>query len=174
MECSELIDELLEKFRPVILDDYERYRNHVYRVISNCLLLDSDVANHEKYAIAAAFHDIGIWTDQTFDYLQPSEHQANLYLTDIGKKEWIEEITSMIHWHHKFTSFQGKHQKTVDTFRKADWIDISLGLISFGQKENFSDARRKFPNLGFHLFLLKQTSKRFLKHPLSPLPMLRK
>jgi hypothetical protein len=171
---SDLIDEVLEKYKAVILDDYERYRNHVYRVFTNCLLLDSDVTNHEKYAIAAALHDVGIWTNQTFDYLQPSEQQAILYLTEIGKTDWIEEITSMIHWHHKFTSFLGKHQKTVETFRKADWIDISLGLLTFGQKENISVARRKFPNLGFHLFLIKQTSKRFFKHPLSPLPMLRK
>ena len=172
--CSDLIDEVLEKYRQVILDDYERYRNHVYRVFSNCLLLDPDVANHEKYAIAAAFHDIGIWTNQTFDYLQPSEHQAIVYLTALGRTEWIEEITSMIHWHHKFTSFQGKYQKTVESFRKSDWIDVSLGLITFGHEQNFSVARRKFPNLGFHLFLIKQTSKRFFKHPLSPLPMLRK
>ncbi len=64
--------------------------------------------------------------------------------------------------------------ESLNAHRKADWIDISLGLLTFGQKENFSVARRKFPNLGFHLFLIKQTSKRFLKHPLSPLPMLRK
>jgi len=174
MERNQLIDEILEKYRPAILADYERYRNHVYRVFSNCILLDPEVANHEKYAIAAAFHDIGIWTNHTFDYLHPSERQAKLYLPEIGKKELIEEITSMIHWHHKVTSFQGMHQKTIDTFRKADWIDILLGFNPFGQKENFRDARKKFPNLGFHLFLIRQTSKRFFKHPLSPLPMLRK
>ena len=174
MKPNEVIEEVLEKYRHAILDDYDRYRNHIYRVFSNCLLLDSDVTNHQKYAIASAFHDIGIWTNHTFDYLQPSEHQAILYLTNIGKTEWVEEITSMIHWHHKFTSFQGKYQDSVNTFRKADWIDISLGLISFGQKENIIAAKRKFPTLGFHLFLIKQTLKRFIKHPLSPLPMLRK
>ena len=174
MKSSEVIEEILEKYRPAILDDYERYRNHVYRVFSNCLLLDNEATNHEKYAIAASFHDLGIWTNQTFDYLRPSEHQAILHLADIGKTEWVEESTSMIHWHHKLSSFQGKYQKTVDTFRKADWIDISLGLITFGQKESIRVAKRKFPNLGFHLFLIKQTSKRFFKHPLSPLPMLRK
>jgi len=174
MKPDEVIEEILEKCRPVILEDYDRYRNHVYRVFSNCILLDPQVAKCFKYALAAAFHDIGIWTNHTFDYLQPSEHQAILYLTNIGKTELIEEITSMIHWHHKFTPFRGKHQKTVDTFRKADWIDISLGLISFGQKENIRAGRKKYPNLGFHLFLIKQTSKRFFKHPLSPLPMLRK
>jgi hypothetical protein len=174
MTSNELIEEVLEKYRPAILDDYELYRNHVYRVFSNCLLLDNEVANHEKFAIAAVFHDIGIWTNQTFDYLEPSELQAILYLTDIGKTEWIEEITSMIHWHHKLTSYKGNHQKIVNTFRKADWIDISLGLITFRQRDNIRVARRNFPNLGFHLFLIKQTIRRFLKHPLSPLPMLRK
>lgn len=175
MESNEVIKEVLEKYKQAMFDDYEPYKNHVYRVYSNCLSIDNENSNHQKYAIAAAFHDIGIWTNQTFDYLKPSEHQAILYLTEIGKTEWIDEITSMIHWHHKVTRFQGKHQRTVDTFRKADWIDVSLGIVSFGIKnENLEAIRKKFPNLGFHLFIIKETLKRFFKHPLSPLPMLKK
>ena len=36
-------------------------------------------------AIAAAFHDIGIWTAGTFDYLEPSVRVAAAYLTGTGR-----------------------------------------------------------------------------------------
>ncbi|WP_205945212.1 hypothetical protein [Pedobacter hiemivivus] len=48
--------------------------------------------------IAAVYHDIGIWTDRTIDYLDPSIVQANNYLREIGKAEWIEEIEWMCRW----------------------------------------------------------------------------
>jgi HD superfamily phosphodiesterase len=91
MEYSnKIIDELMSKFKLVIDADYEKYRNHVYRVFLFSILLDSDKSNEEKYAIAAVFHDIGIWTDGTIDYLNPSIAQANNYLRETGKEEWIE------------------------------------------------------------------------------------
>ena len=169
------IEFILDRFKAQIGEDYERYKNHVYRVYSNCLMMDTDSVNEEKYAIAAAFHDLGIWTNQTFDYLEPSEHQARLYLTEKGKQGWIEEITSMIHFHHKISHYQGRHEKTVTIFRKADWIDISLGLITFGNsKQAIDKTTDRYPNLGFHFFLLKETSKNFFKHPFNPLPMVRR
>jgi len=155
--------------------DFERYRNHVCRVFTNCLLIDSAKINVEKYAIAAVFHDIGIWTNHTFDYLDPSAEQAKAYLEKPGRQEWIEEITLMIYWHHKVTKYHGKHEELVESFRKADWIDVSLGLLSFGyDKQKINDTRKSLPNLGFHIFLIKGTVGNFFRHPLNPLPMFRK
>lgn len=57
-------------------EDFDKYRNHVYRVFLNCRLIDSDTSNEEKDAITAVFHDIRIWTDYTIDYLEPSVAQA--------------------------------------------------------------------------------------------------
>lgn len=174
-DSNRTIEALLEKFRPVIGLDFSKYRNHIYRVFFNCLLLDSDEANKEKYAIAVVFHDIGIWTDRTIDYLNPSIEQARIYLTEIGKQHWIEEISLMIYWHHKISRYQGKHHQTVENFRKADWIDVSLGLVSFGvDKRALKENRRNIPNLGFHFFLIRETSKNFFRHPLNPLPMFTK
>ncbi len=155
--------------------DFDRYKNHVYRVFLNSLLIDNDKSNEEKYAIAAVFHDIGIWTDQTIDYIDPSVEQAKNYLNETGKQDWIEEIGLMIYWHHKISKYQGIYEKTVENFRKSDWIDVSLGLITFGfDKQKINENRKKILNLGFHLFLLKATGKNFLKHPLNPLPMFKK
>ncbi|MFC5410200.1 hypothetical protein ACFPMF_12820 [Larkinella bovis] len=85
-EVTKTIDVLLQPFKPVMGADYDRYRNHVCRVFLNCWLLDRDDANLEKYAIAAVFHDIGIWTDRTIDYLAPSIAQASQYLTKTANR----------------------------------------------------------------------------------------
>lgn len=169
-----LIEALLSSFQPAIGTDYNKYRNHVYRVFLNCILLDKNKINEDKYAIAAVFHDIGIWTNHTIDYLNPSVEQLQQYLHNTNQQEWIDEISAMILWHHKTSRYRAEHSYTVETFRKADWIDVSLGLLTFGaDRKTIRTNRRILPNLGFHLFLVKQISKNFLRHPLNPLPMFR-
>ncbi len=121
------------------------------------------------------FHDIGIWTNQTIDYLDPSIEQAKLYLTEVGRKEWIPEITQMIHWHHKISRYENVHYQTIEIFRKADWIDVTLGMLSFGvASQDIKRLKKQFPNLGFHWFLVKKIIKNLFKHPLNPLPMFTK
>lgn len=172
---EQAIETLLQPFRQQLGGDYEKYKNHTCRVLAASMLLDSAVENREKYAIAAAFHDIGIWTHHTLDYLGPSAEQAAAYLSKAGKADWADEIAQMIHWHHKMTPYKGENQRTVETFRKADWIDVSLGLMRFGTDgSRLRDNRKRWPNLGFHLFLAKGTFKNLLRHPLNPLPMFKK
>lgn len=169
------IENLLQKFSPQLGGDYQRYKNHVCRVYANCLLLDPEKANEEKYAIAAVFHDLGIWTDHTLDYLDPSVAQAKTYLQEIGKDGWSEEIALMIYWHHKMSPYKGKYQEVVENFRKADWIDVSVGLLSFGvDKNTLRQNRKQLPNLGFHWFLIRGTFKNLFRHPLNPLPMFKR
>ncbi|TDE10739.1 HD domain-containing protein [Dyadobacter psychrotolerans] len=169
---NKTIEDLLESYRPAIGADYDKYKNHVYRVFLNCILIDHERGNVEKYAIAAVFHDIGIWTDRTIDYLYPSIDQMEFFLENNGKREWNNEITLMIYWHHKTGRYDGKCQQTVETFRKADWIDVSLGLITFGaEKHQIRQTRKMLPNLGFHVFLAKKIFRNFFMHPLNPLPM---
>ena len=166
------IEELLDRFKPVMADDYKKYKHHVYRVFLNCLLIDNDKNNEDKYAIAAVFHDIGIWTDHTIDYLEPSIEQLKTYLLQSGKYEWTEELSLMIYWHHKTKTYKGKFETTVESFRKADWIDVSLGTITYGIDRKKIKANRKLlPNEGFHWFLIKKIFKNFFRHPLKPLPM---
>ena len=176
MEYSnQIIEDILSKFRPDIRADYDKYRNHVYRVFLNCILIDGEKNNEEKYAIASVFHDIGIWTNYTFDYLNPSIEQAKIYLTKTNRVDWIEEISLMIYWHHKMSKYQGAYEGTVENFRKADWIDVSLALLTFKfDKQKINENRRSFPNLGFHTFLIKETIKNLFKHPLNPLPVFKK
>ncbi len=172
---NQAIENLLQKFKEDLGSDYDKYKNHVLRVFSICLLMDDDKRNEEKYAIASVFHDIGIWTNHTFDYLQPSIEQASIYLTKIGRIDWLEEITLMISWHHKISKYKGKHETIVENFRKADWIDVSYGLIRFEvDKNQIRENKRKWPTLGFHRFLLNTSLKNFFRHPFNPLPMFKK
>lgn len=176
MESSHpIIEELLLRYQAALGNDFDKYRNHVYRVFFACLLMDADKGNQRKYAIAAVFHDIGIWTDHTFDYLYPSIEQVKAYLSETGNQNWTGEIAAMIYWHHKLSSYKGEHENTVEVFRKADWIDVSLGMLVFNvDKKAVRKIRRQFPNGGFHLFLVKKSLKNLLEHPLNPLPVFKK
>lgn len=170
-----ITEKLLSRFAHTIGEDYGRYRNHVNRVFSFCILMDDDTDNIQKYAIAAVYHDIGIWTNKTIDYLEPSIAQMKGYLIESNKQEWMEEIMLMIHWHHKITPYRGKFSKTVEIFRKADWIDVSLGTLRYEVKsQELKELKTQFPNLGFHWFLIRQIAKNLLRHPLNPLPMFTK
>ncbi|MFT3794131.1 hypothetical protein [Flavobacterium sp.] len=169
-----MLESILEPYRITIGEDFERYTNHATRVYLFCRLLDPTQENEAKYAIAAAFHDIGIWTAGTFDYLDPSVGQALDYLETIGQTAWAAEIKRMIDCHHKVKSYTGEYAQTVQAFRKADWIDVSRGLLTFGiPRSTIESILKEIPNRGFHSFLLRQSGRYFLKHPWRPLPMFR-
>ena len=173
-EISQL-DELLAQYAAAMGSDAVPYGNHTYRVANLCLAFaprDPDTVH--KIAIAAALHDMGIWTERTFDYIPPSIELARAHLARIGRPEWTDEITTMILEHHKISPYRGRADWLVESFRKADWIDVTFGLRSFGvPRDRIQELRRRWPNAGFHLGLVKQTVRRFGSHPLNPLPMFR-
>lgn len=169
---NESLKSVLEVFKSSLKNDFESYFNHVNRVFEYCKLLDASEANYPKYAIAAIFHDLGIWTENTFDYLDPSIKLAEKYLIAIGKVEWREEVTMMIDMHHKVSEYKGKHTSTVEVFRQADVADVSLGAVRFNISiKQFRKVNNTYPNKGFHMFLVKQTIERLMSHPFNPLPM---
>lgn len=171
-----LLENILTPYKDKLSKDYRAYRYHLYRIINFCLLLESKLNPEqvEKIVIAACFHDLGIWTNNTFDYLQPSINLARNYLEANGLASWSSEIALMIEQHHKCTCYKDDNRFLVDVFRKADWIDVSLGILRFGLSTN--DIKRikiKFPNAGFHKRLIQLTTREFFKHPLNPLPMMK-
>lgn len=172
---SKLIDEALLYFRLDIGKDFDTYRNHVYRVFHNCRIIDPSPENETKYALAAVFHDIGIWTDSTFDYIPPSIERARAFLQDSPSAVDLDEISAMITWHHKLSPYEGNYALTTESFRKADWIDVTAGLLSFGHsRRQFRVSWGRYPFQGFHRFLLRQSALNTLRHPLNPLPMFRR
>ncbi len=145
------------------------------RVFNFCLALAGDSADAEnKIAIAALFHDLGIWTDNTFDYILPSQQLARRYLEKSGRAAWCDEISAMIGEHHKITRYRANSSSLVEPFRKADWIDVSGGMLRFRLPDDFvTDVLEAFPNVGFHKKLVALSVERLKTHPFSPLPMMK-
>lgn len=155
--------------------DFTAYRNHVYRVLNFCAIQTApDPDTTEKIAVAAVFHDLGIWTDRTFDYLEPSVRLASAYLAQVDRAEWTTEITEVILQHHKVTGYHGGMASFAEAFRRADWIDVTLGLRSFGlPRRTLQPIFSAWPDAGFRWRLIQLTLKRLRTHPRTPLPMIR-
>lgn len=170
-----VLDGILDQWRAALGEDFDPYRNHCYRVLNFCLALRWN--GHEeadKASIAAAFHDLGIWMEKTFDYLAPSKHLAREFLIQTGRESWADEIEAAIEHHHKLTSYSPVPDCLVEAFRRADWIDVSRGRLRFGLPgTHIAAVMEAFPNAGFHRLLLALTWRRWWSHPLSPLPMMR-
>src|SRR5262249_31003233 len=127
------VERVLDGHASVLGHDRIGYRNHVYRVVNLCLAIVGDSpVELEKLAVAAVFHDLGIWTNHTFDYIAPSVALAREHLESRGMADWIPEIEAMIVDHHKVTASRAHQQSLVESFRRADWIDVSRGLRRFG------------------------------------------
>jgi len=169
------VEEVLDVHASKLGHDLTAYRNHVYRVVNLSVAILGDTRRElEKIAVAAVFHDLGIWTNKTFDYIAPSVALAREYLAARGMADWTREIEAMIVNHHKVTSARPDPQSLVESFRRADWIDVTRGLRRFGLPRSFIAAvAATWPGAGFHRRLVELTMDRWRKHPLSPLPMLK-
>lgn len=171
-----LLEDILSEYRPVLGGDYSPYKNHVFRVVNFCFLLEPEMgdAAREKTVIAGAFHDLGIWTDDTLDYLSPSVVLAKTYLAGRNLAKWSDEVGLMIDQHHKLRRYQDAAYPLVELFRRADLVDVSLGAVAFGlPAEAVRQVKASFPNLGFHKRLNELGIRELLRNPLRPVPFLK-
>ena len=84
------VEEVLDDHASELGHDLTAYRNHVYRVVNLCLAIAADNrVELEKITVAAVFHDLGIRTNRTFDYIAPSVGLARQYLVARGMADWI-------------------------------------------------------------------------------------
>jgi len=169
------LDAILRTHAAALGRDFDAYRNHAYRVAHLCIAQSSRAADRvERIQIAAAFHDLGIWTAGTFDYLQPSVELAASHLAATGRSAWMAEITTMILEHHKVFRYHGDVTWLVEPFRRADWIDVSLGVVGFGVPRRFLERLVTcWPRAGLHARLAQLEARQLLTRPWNPLPMLR-
>lgn len=168
----DVIEEILGAHVDELGTNFNAYRNHVYRMLRFTFALrEFSNEEKEKIRIAAAFHDLGIWTCSTFDYIEPSVALAEDYLRSRGMIDTIPDITSMIDLHH---SIRRCADPAVEAFRIGDLIDLSLGVFKFGLPSDFiREAKREFPNRGFHKGLVRTGAAWIVRHPLNPLPIVR-
>ncbi len=175
IERIPIIDDILQDDRRALGRDLTAYRNHCYRVTNFCLALSAgSEVDTDKISIAAAFHDLGIWTHKTFDYLGPSCILAREYLVKINRDAWTDEVEAAITFHHKITPYTQNPEWLVEPFRKADWIDVLKGWLTSDLPRGFvAEVLSAFPNAGFHRRLVDLTIQRMKTHPFSPLPMMK-
>lgn len=171
-----LIEAILAPHAAAIGADWRGYRHHVYRVAALASVFGPVTPEiTDKLAIAAAFHDLGIWTAGTFDYLDPSMALAAEWLAATGRAAWTDELLAMIQEHHRIRPIRtGDPTGLVERFRKADWVDVTMGALTFGLRRGYwRELTAAWPTAGFHRGLVRLTLARMREHPLSPLPMLR-
>jgi len=169
------VEEILGARKTEIGRDYVGYKNHVYRMVNFCLALRVCSAEERtKILIAGCFHDLGIWTSNTFDYLPPSQALAQAWLQHHGLGHWVAEIELMIALHHKLSRYRDPRYPLVEVFRQGDLVDFSLGLVRCSLPATYIQAvKRHFPNAGFHLRLVRLEGKWFSRHPFNPLPIVK-
>jgi hypothetical protein len=168
-----LVDEILRPYAPLLRGDFDGYRNHVHRVLHHYQALSGGAAVPEVVLLAAPHHDLGIWTDRSFDYLAPSVRLALADLAARGLSDLGAEVRLLISEHHKLLGYRGPYERTVELYRRADWVDVSLGLLRFGLSMNHLRAvRAAFPDAGFHARLAVLTARQCLRTPWRPLPMM--
>lgn len=170
-----LADALFSQWQAALGKDATAYRNHVYRVLNFALALNPVQGEaQEQLVVAAVFHDLGIWSDGTFDYLEPSVARAQTWLEENDHSDWGPIVAIIIREHHKIRRYQGAHGDVVESLRRADLTDLSLGLIRWGlPRDVVRRVRKQFPNTGFHLCLLKLAVKQLLRKPWRPMPMMK-
>jgi hypothetical protein len=164
-----IVEAVLDRYRDELGQQMLTYRNHVYRCITYHQMLIGG-AIPDFAALAWATHDLGIWTAGTFDYLGPSTDLASLHAGEFGITD-VHRARMLITEHHRL---RPADDRMTDTFRRADLVDVSRGIIAgpIGRSQVHAVVAQ-LPYSGFHAFLAKGLTDYAVRHPLRPLPMLR-
>ncbi|UMB68397.1 hypothetical protein [Mycobacterium paraterrae] len=165
-----IVEAVLQRHRDALGNEFSAYRNHVYRGLTyHQLLLGFSIP--DVAALAWAAHDLAIWTAGTFDYLKPSADLAAAYADEFGIAD-VNLLRALITEHHRLRPLND--DRVTETFRQADLVDVSHGVLRHGLERSAVRAVVKaLPYNGFHAFLAKGLSGYAVRHPLRPLPMMR-
>ncbi|MBO9534989.1 MAG: hypothetical protein J7513_18595 [Solirubrobacteraceae bacterium] len=170
------LDALLAPHHGALGADATAYIGHVHRM-AGLVLAQEPAPGWEPDArgqlvVAAVFHDLGIWLDGTFDYLDPSAAHAADHLRTTGRDAWISRVDRMIQRHHQLRPI--RDDALVEAFRRADLADLTFGRVRSGiPRGAWRELRGHWPVAGFQKRLAQLTVAQARQHPLKPLPMLR-
>jgi hypothetical protein len=171
IKTNETIDSILLLHQAELGKHFDPYKNHVYRVYNLAIQQVTQPQDQKILSIAVAFHDLGIWTHHTFDYLPPSIALASNYCSEreLGD-DLTARIVSIISEHHRVNKVVDNH--LTEAFRQADLTDLTFGLIKCGNNPAYIRLLKSiFPNKGFHIYLIKIFIKNLFIKPWKPLPM---
>ncbi|MDB4946914.1 MAG: Metal-dependent phosphohydrolase, subdomain protein [Labilithrix sp.] len=168
-----IVEDMLDTWGASLGRDRATYGNHAYRVLNFASRL-SGARPDDTLAVASAFHDIGIWSDRTFDYLAPSIDRASSWLAaHPGVTADPHAVHEIIDNHHRLSRIR-ERPASVEHFRQADLADLSRGVLRGPLARAFvREVVATFPYAGFHGVLLREGLAWLVRHPLRPLPMMR-
>ncbi len=151
------LDALLSPHHGALGADRDGYVGHVHRLTGLVLAQAGDrldEASRGQLTIAAVFHDLGLWLDDTFDYLDPSAGHAAEHLRSIGRDDWIARVERIIQRHHQLRPV--RDDALVEAFRRADLADVSFGLVRRGiPPAAWAQLHARWPIAGFQWRLVR-------------------
>ncbi len=169
---NETFEQIFQEHNEVIGKDLERYRGHCYRLLNYINYWKLTEEELKLCEVAIPFHDIGIWTSKTMNYLDPSFEAAKKYVrkNNLNIDEAILE--NMIVSHHKISTI--KNNSMAEKLRKADLIDLTFGAIRFGiPQKKMRSISEAFPNHGFQKNIYGKVFSHAIRHLGNPFPMLK-
>jgi hypothetical protein len=174
LQTHPLIEEIFAEHRDHAHGDdagYAGYRGHAYRVLNLARAIAPDADDRDdKLAIAAAFHDLDVFS--SLDYLAPSIRAQDAWLRRTGREAWGPELAVVIAEHHRFAPYRGEHATLAEAFRRADLADLSHGLIRSGIPRAHVRAARGAFDVGpfFTRVVPRAVARNLVRHPQDPLP----
>ncbi|WP_209448918.1 hypothetical protein [Rhodococcus qingshengii] len=177
LATSSLIDEILAECGPEWSfgdeEGWKGYRNHAQRVFLFAReLTPPGPGVEERIAIVAAFHDLA--AIQTVDYLDVNLAPMRAWLAAHDRQGWEREIALAMTLHHRIRPYRGEAAWLVECIRRADWIEVTGGVLNFGLSRGFIRyARRSLPNRKFVTDAGIKIIQHALTHPRNPFPFWR-
>jgi hypothetical protein len=167
-ERHPLIDDVIEEWAAALGSAQGAYRGHAFRVFNIARQLG--VPRSDELALASAFHDLGIWSDKTFDYLEPSIARAETYMRARTPGLSTALVSALIANHHKLRRI--RDWDAVEGFRRADLVDVTRGWFRAGlDGAFFTELVAAFPYGDFHRTLVHTALAWWVRHPLRPVPV---
>jgi hypothetical protein len=177
LETSPLVDQILDEHAELGAgagDLWAGYRNHAQRVfIFTRELADPELDLDDRIAVAAAFHDIMAF--RSIDYIGPSVDAMKSWIDASGRPEaWKREVGIAICIHHRVRPYKGEAAELAEPFRRADWVEVSLGRLAGGvPRALINQAQQELPLGSFLTGTARRVFGHALRHPLDPLPFWR-
>jgi hypothetical protein len=154
------------------------YRGHAYRVLNYCVAqlaaqCSADPVLRRTLAFAAACHDLAVFKDGEWDYMNASVGWMAARMMAAGLGAQLDQATLLVLNHHLLRTYAGPHRRIVEAFRRADLIDFP-GWRRFHVAPEFVAAtERAWPVAGFRRWLWLKLLREFVRRPWRPAPMVR-
>jgi len=135
------LDDELFPLASLIGKDLGSYRNHCLRVLTfTKYFLPKSTEDElpdamDLAATATAYLRIGLWTDNSLNYIESSKEQLESALGTSYTSEEMNIMREIVLQQHEITDFTGLSSEAanslVNAVRKASWVDATMGIFRF-------------------------------------------